>query len=786
MVSLSFELGAVRDSSNADEEHIGFFLASFFSTVEEFFVGGNWKCNGTEESISEFVSDLNTAKLEPNIGQVHPSVPQVGLQARPYTSQKKLQSELTYVLPGYRFDHNLGAAQLFCKLHPHENRRSLKNIDRRLFRRSSRHRRRHSTSVATNHTPQACVNTLLEASVNIDLHIRKRWGHPHRLYWIRSDGSRWDDTDILDFRPQSLRGDTDLIKRWVRSSSNSSAKGEINCRPKRSKAITTNQRVNYGFCFTATPRAHLIHMDASLIQSLTNRGLTLELFILSVRLTDRDTENGLTRVGLNISQISSRSHPEVLETRRLTVLSSHVKFDRLLTWSGAKFGIHGSSKILVVSPFSIRLAMPSCLAIRFHVLTLPFSLTIRASAGLGIWDTSVLEGMEFRQQTFRIYLGPSLRKGRVCITHHGLLSTQIGSLAMVDARSGRRGRSDPIEQITAFVQALTARMNKQLELIMRQQQTIQQLNEILAKREQEKEQGSSVNIERDNENEPEVTPQAYMSKQKSLHHQTSHSSPIHKLSVNLRNQKETEFINLKQEDGDMSVDANVAKFIQLPRYSSYLKKCDDEPCKTEKLERGFKLEIRDRVAPQEIRVFNKLVEIARTTENNLKKMGSTPKASFELKKPREEGSSDKNNKKNGRGPWNKKGQGVCYRCRKPGHMARDCSQQKDVTVPSKSHNQGRVFALTQQEASQSPSMIQGIIKINNCLVNALFDSSASHSFISYDCVKRLGMAINVLPYDLSISTPTGMKIVTLDVCLNCIVQFNHCYTTIDLICMPFH
>ncbi|KAF7841505.1 uncharacterized protein G2W53_003803 [Senna tora] len=38
-------------------------------------------------------------------------------------------------------------------------------------------------------------------------------------------------------------------------------------------------------------------------------------------------------------------------------------------------------------------------------------------------------------------------------------------------------------------------------------------------------------------------------------------------------------------------------------------------------------------------------------------------------------------------------------CGKPGHMARDCPQQKDVTAPSKSQNQGRVFALTQQEAS---------------------------------------------------------------------------------------
>uniref|UniRef100_A0A2P2L0N7 Triosephosphate isomeraseic-like n=1 Tax=Rhizophora mucronata TaxID=61149 RepID=A0A2P2L0N7_RHIMU len=35
-----------------------------------FFVGGNWKCNGTKESISKLVSDLNSAKLEDDVDVV--------------------------------------------------------------------------------------------------------------------------------------------------------------------------------------------------------------------------------------------------------------------------------------------------------------------------------------------------------------------------------------------------------------------------------------------------------------------------------------------------------------------------------------------------------------------------------------------------------------------------------------------------------------------------------------------------------------------------------------------
>ncbi|QHN86189.1 Triosephosphate isomerase [Arachis hypogaea] len=36
----------------------------------KFFVGGNWKCNGTKDSISKLVSDLNNAKLEADVDVV--------------------------------------------------------------------------------------------------------------------------------------------------------------------------------------------------------------------------------------------------------------------------------------------------------------------------------------------------------------------------------------------------------------------------------------------------------------------------------------------------------------------------------------------------------------------------------------------------------------------------------------------------------------------------------------------------------------------------------------------
>ncbi|KAH9657335.1 triosephosphate isomerase [Citrus sinensis] len=40
------------------------------ASSNKFFVGGNWKCNGTKESITKLVSDLNDAKLEADVGEM--------------------------------------------------------------------------------------------------------------------------------------------------------------------------------------------------------------------------------------------------------------------------------------------------------------------------------------------------------------------------------------------------------------------------------------------------------------------------------------------------------------------------------------------------------------------------------------------------------------------------------------------------------------------------------------------------------------------------------------------
>ena len=50
---------------------------------------------------------------------------------------------------------------------------------------------------------------------------------------------------------------------------------------------------------------------------------------------------------------------------------------------------------------------------------------------------------------------------------------------------------------------------------------------------------------------------------------------------------------------------------------------------------------------------------------------------------------------------------------------------------------GWVFALTDEEASKTPTVVTGTLLIDNCYAKVLFDSGATHSFISSSFAKSL-------------------------------------------------
>ena len=66
----------------------------------------------------------------------------------------------------------------------------------------------------------------------------------------------------------------------------------------------------------------------------------------------------------------------------------------------------------------------------------------------------------------------------------------------------------------------------------------------------------------------------------------------------------------------MTVSQYIAKFEELSKFSKYLKETHDEAWKYIHLERGLRLELRDRVTTHEIREYPKLISVVKIAEEN--------------------------------------------------------------------------------------------------------------------------------------------------------------------------
>ncbi|KAJ8492969.1 hypothetical protein OPV22_014690 [Ensete ventricosum] len=85
----------------------------------KFFVGGNWKCNGTKDSITKLVADLNDAKLENNVDiVVAPPYIYVDQVKQSLTDHIEISAQNCWVGKGGAFTGEISAEQLIdigCK-----------------------------------------------------------------------------------------------------------------------------------------------------------------------------------------------------------------------------------------------------------------------------------------------------------------------------------------------------------------------------------------------------------------------------------------------------------------------------------------------------------------------------------------------------------------------------------------------------------------------------------------------------------------------------------------------
>ncbi|XP_029130694.1 uncharacterized protein LOC109815756 [Cajanus cajan] len=243
--------------------------------------------------------------------------------------------------------------------------------------------------------------------------------------------------------------------------------------------------------------------------------------------------------------------------------------------------------------------------------------------------------------------------------------------------------------------------------------------------------------------------------------------------------KEAEFLRLQQ--GNMSVQEYVVKFERLARYYS---QAISEAWRCRKFSEGLRYELKKTIVPMGIVEFPVLVEKEKIVERfeggNRVAKGTEGSSGFgrgkhPQKRPSQFQIGNANKKPMGTtttravqsircyicgGPHMMKDcptkNYTCFKCGKVGHMAKDCNvrntparENQKVDRPTAA---GRVFALIGTEAKTSSELVKGKGKADGNDISILFDSGASHSFISYECVARLNLVVSSLCVDLVVST----------------------------------
>jgi len=97
---------------------------------------------------------------------------------------------------------------------------------------------------------------------------------------------------------------------------------------------------------------------------------------------------------------------------------------------------------------------------------------------------------------------------------------------------------------------------------------------------------------------------------------------------------------------------------------------------------------------------------------------------------------------------------------------------------------GRVYAMTSTEVVRSGNLIIGSCMIAGRSLCVLYDSGATHSFVSKSKVLELGLPVRELQFDLVVYTPASGKVRTSTLCARCLLEVEGRKYRVNLICLP--
>src|SRR4051812_37585731 len=113
----------------------------------------------------------------------------------------------------------------------------------------------------------------------------------------------------------------------------------------------------------------------------------------------------------------------------------------------------------------------------------------------------------------------------------------------------------------------------------------------------------------------------------------------------------------------------------------------------------------------------------------------------------------------------------CFKCNKMGHYANECLEKK-VEGPNKPKpfQKGQVNHINVEGIYEEPDVVAGKFRLNSIPAFVLFDTGASHSFISRAFVDKNGFPTENIGCHIKVSSPGGDMIVSLG-CRDLVIEF---------------